>query len=62
LIDWVKTECGWELTVTKRSEKAKGFVVVPKRWVVETCQADPTSSDRWCDAIGAGYDPSRCAA
>jgi putative transposase len=35
LIDWVKTECGWELTVTKRSEKAKGFVVVPKRWVVE---------------------------
>ncbi len=35
LIDWVKTECGWELQVTKRSDKAKGFVVVPKRWVVE---------------------------
>ena len=35
LIDWVKVECGWELQVTKRSDKAKGFQVVPKRWVVE---------------------------
>jgi putative transposase len=35
LIDWVKAECGWELQVTKRSEKAKGFQVLPKRWVVE---------------------------
>jgi len=35
LIDWVKAECGWELRVTKRSEKAKGFQVLPKRWVVE---------------------------
>jgi putative transposase len=35
LIDWVKAECGWELQVTRRSEKAKGFQVLPKRWVVE---------------------------
>src|SRR4051794_26132493 len=35
LIDWVRTECGWEVRVTKRSDKAKGFQVVPKRWVVE---------------------------
>jgi putative transposase len=35
LIDWVWTECGWELTITKRSDKEKGFKVVPKRWVVE---------------------------
>ena len=35
LIDWVRTECGWELVITKRSDQAKGFVVVPKRWVVE---------------------------
>jgi putative transposase len=35
LIDWVRVECGWELRVTKRSDKAKGFQVVPKRWVVE---------------------------
>ena len=35
LIDWVRTECGWELTITKRSDKEKGFKVVPKRWVVE---------------------------
>jgi putative transposase len=35
LIEWVRAECGWELRVTKRSDKAKGFQVVPKRWVVE---------------------------
>jgi len=35
LIDWVWTECGWELVITKRSDKPKGFQVVPKRWVVE---------------------------
>jgi putative transposase len=35
LIEWVRVECGWELQVTKRSDKDKGFQVVPKRWVVE---------------------------
>ena len=35
LIEWVRAECGWELQVTKRSDKAKGFQVMPKRWVVE---------------------------
>jgi putative transposase len=35
LIDWVRTECGWELEITKRTDKEKGFKVVPKRWVVE---------------------------
>jgi putative transposase len=34
LIDWVKTACGWELTIIKRSDQDKGFKVVPKRWVV----------------------------
>lgn len=35
LIEWVRTECGWELAIIKRSDKEKGFKVVPKRWVVE---------------------------
>ena len=35
LIDWARGECGWELQVVKRSDKEKGFKVVPKRWVVE---------------------------
>ena len=35
LIEWVRAECGWELRVTKRSDKTKGFQVIPKRWVVE---------------------------
>src|SRR5512144_2341307 len=35
LIAWVKNECGWELQVIKRSDKEKGFKLLPKRWVVE---------------------------
>ena len=33
-----------------------------KRWTVETDQADSTSSDRWCEATGAGYHRRRRAA
>jgi hypothetical protein len=33
-----------------------------RRWAIETCQADSTSSDRWCEATGAGYDRHRRAA
>ena len=35
LIDWVRSECGWELQVIKRTDKEKGFKLLPKRWVVE---------------------------
>ena len=35
LLDRVRVECGRELRVTKRSDKSKGFEVVPKRWVAE---------------------------
>ena len=35
LIDWVKYTCGWILEIVKRSDDAKGFEVLPKRWIVE---------------------------
>jgi len=35
LIDWVKTLAGWVLQIVKRSDDVKGFVVLPKRWIVE---------------------------
>lgn len=35
LIDWVKTTCNWVLEIVKRSNDLKGFVVLPRRWVVE---------------------------
>ena len=35
LISWVLTNCGWVLEIVKRSDDAKGFVVLPRRWVVE---------------------------
>src|SRR3990172_485470 len=33
--DWVKAQCHWVLEIVKRSDDVKGFVVLPKRWVVE---------------------------
>jgi putative transposase len=35
LIEWVKGLGGWVLQIVKRSDDLKGFVVLPKRWIVE---------------------------
>ncbi|MEM7034316.1 MAG: IS5 family transposase [Chloroflexota bacterium] len=32
---WVAQACDWVLEIVKRSDKAQGFVVLPRRWVVE---------------------------
>ena len=36
LVDWVATFCKFVLEIVRRSEEAKGFVVVCKRWIVES--------------------------
>jgi putative transposase len=35
LVPWVGRACGWVLRIVKRSDDLKGFVVLPKRWIVE---------------------------
>jgi putative transposase len=35
IVPWVKQTCGWRLEITRRPPDAKGFVVIPRRWVVE---------------------------
>ena len=35
IVDWVKQNPGWNLEVVKRPKDAKGFAVLPRRWVVE---------------------------
>ena len=35
MIDWVSNLAGWVLQVVQRAEDATGFVVLPRRWVVE---------------------------
>src|SRR6266511_2975158 len=35
LVAWVAAVCGWVLEIVKRSEAAKGWVLLPRRWVVE---------------------------
>lgn len=32
---WVKQYFGWQVEVVRRSPKAKGFQILPRRWVVE---------------------------
>lgn len=35
LVEWVKTFFGWALEIVKRPKEQRGFVVLPRRWVVE---------------------------
>ena len=35
LLEWVKSVRDWALEIVKRPEGAKGFVLLPRRWVVE---------------------------
>jgi putative transposase len=35
LVEWVKRVCGWVLQTVLRPADVKGFVVLPRRWVVE---------------------------
>lgn len=35
LLDWVKDTFRWTLEIVKRSDDLSGFVVLPKRWIVE---------------------------
>jgi putative transposase len=35
LLDWVQATCVWVLEIVSRPEGCKGFLVLPRRWVVE---------------------------
>jgi len=35
LVAWVRERAGWELEIVKRSDDRRGFVLLPKRWMVE---------------------------
>jgi putative transposase len=35
LLEWCLRVCGWVLEIVKRSDAAKGWVLLPRRWVVE---------------------------
>jgi len=34
-IEWVKSTLGWQLSIVEKMEGQKGFVALPRRWVVE---------------------------
>jgi putative transposase len=35
IVTWVKQTCGWRLEISRRPADAQGFVVIPRRWIVE---------------------------
>src|SRR5262245_18425900 len=35
LVAWVSSVCGWVLEIVKRNDTAQGWVLLPRRWVVE---------------------------
>jgi putative transposase len=35
LVAWTKDHCPWELEIVKRPQDAKGFKLLPHRWIVE---------------------------
>ncbi|HVA91924.1 MAG TPA: IS5 family transposase [Chloroflexota bacterium] len=35
LVRWTQVTCGWVLRIVKRTDDQRGFVVLPKRWIVE---------------------------
>jgi putative transposase len=35
LVEWAKRALGWQLSIVEKEEGQKGFVVLPRRWVVE---------------------------
>ena len=35
LIEWVERKLGWELCIVEKAQGQKGFVTLPRRWVVE---------------------------
>jgi putative transposase len=35
LVAWAYNLLGWTIRIVKRSDKIKGFIVLPRRWVVE---------------------------
>ena len=35
LARWCEEQGGWEIEVVKRDKEAKGFEVLPKRWIVK---------------------------
>lgn len=35
LVEWTLAACGWVVEVVRRPKGSKGFVLLPRRWVVE---------------------------
>ena len=54
LVEWAATNLNLALTVVKRTDAATGFRVLPRRWVVEMCQAQCTHGV-CCSAASVGW-------
>ena len=52
LVQWVSQVCGWVLSIVKRPEGQKGWVLLPHRWVVERT----FGWLNWCRRLSKDYE------
>ena len=56
MLNWVKATVGWVWEVIKRPEAVKGFVLLPRRWVVERTFAWLS----FCRRLSKDYEVKPC--
>jgi transposase len=52
-------DAAWRIEVVKRSAQAKGFEVIPRRWVVERSRRDGAKRGAWinrCRRLAKDYE------
>ena len=58
LVSWVREQTNWELEIVKRSDDMRGFVLLPKRWVVEMTQPQyPRGAFRPRVGVASAFPP-----
>ena len=68
LYEWVETNAAWDLSIVRRPEGSKGWVMLPIRWTVERtfawlgkCRRLTKDREKSCPVVGivhqAGHDP-----
>ena len=60
LTPWQKAGTGWTAKIIKRSDQAKGFVLLPRRWVVERTFAWLGRNRRLAKDFEASIASSHC--
>jgi transposase len=59
LVIWARKVIKLTVTIVKRTDDMKGFVVLPRRWVVERTLGWITRTAAWSGTTNAGTTPTK---